>query len=1118
MVPQSQKVAKTFSAVFADQTQTRTMVDGVAGDAARNTVWLPGDAIAVLADGTSTPELFHNMLQENSTRATFAGSVTMADKYFALYPYQVTASVNGTNLSVNLPAVQQYAVQSFGQNAMPMVAKVESGEELYFKNLCGGFILNITGTEVIKTIQFTGYDDSGNRMKVAGDYLVDMSYSDAPALVGTGSSNTSVTLNCGDGVQLSENAATSFHLVLPPATYNGFDVIITTTDGKRMKKGVNKQLVIKRANLTNAAAFAFEENFFGFNLSEKGTANCYIVPMDGFYYFDASVIGNGEFGMKFRAEGAWAGTEFYHTDSPDISPVSAEILWQTKDEPISELSYLNGQISFTASGAEGNALIVAKEADGTILWSWHIWCTDQPVEHLYVNSTGSYTVLDRNLGAIRADRGTGEQWKESVGTLYQYGRKDPFCFENHNASKHYTEINTRLSVKETVQMPNAFAYGNSSWNTDGFCQVTWQKDKKMVYDPCPPGYRVAVNDIWESFINNGQTTDRVADLNVSGSYDYGWNFIYDGVNTAWYPAGIWIGYWGGYSENSEEGYVWGVDGYATNKLRYWYRSDYESHFNLRHGEDPVCAYPVRCMKDEDINPIIITTYQVGEKTSNSAKVSGRLSVYGDVNIVETGFVYGTSESVTIDNGTVVSVGDSAGTLNAELTGLSALTRYYVRAYVTTASGTSYADPVSFITPNAEGVVDLSVGGTANCYMVYPVQGTYTFDLVQGNSSTSVGKVASVEVLWETFNTSDSVSAGAVIESVELDGTRAKFTIPQEANSGNALIAAKNSAGTILWSWHIWVVDMDPDSKGVVYPSGYKFMDRNLGALSAVSSDVRSFGFLYQWGRKDPFVGSDGGETFAKTTLSDKSYIESGSDTNTKAYAVSHPTTVISYSTWNSDPTLWGIDKTIYDPCPAGWRVPEREAWSNSYDLFLGYPKPGRTPGYYALYDVNYMGHLWSCEVHSDSKNAYPYFMEYYNSDAYENYTSETYLELSVRCVKDAKFAVTTYESLDITESAATLKGKVEVKDETHIEVRGFVYRENSSDLNTNDSAVTVIESDGQDDEFSAAVTGLKPNTTYYYRAFAKGNYNVRYGETKSFKTNLSGTGDGFNDGGQYDWE
>lgn len=38
------------------------------------------------------------------------------------------------------------------------------------------------------------------------------------------------------------------------------------------------------------------------------------------------------------------------------------------------------------------------------------------------------------------------------------------------------------------------------------------------------------------------------------------------------------------------------------------------------------------------------------------------------------------------------------------------------------------------------------------------------------------------------------------------------------------------------------------------------MDRNLGAKNAKKYDAGSLGLLYQWGRKDPFVGADGTES------------------------------------------------------------------------------------------------------------------------------------------------------------------------------------------------------------------------------------------------------------------
>lgn len=123
------------------------------------------------------------------------------------------------------------------------------------------------------------------------------------------------------------------------------------------------------------------------------------------------------------------------------------------------------------------------------------------------------------------------------------------------------------------------------------------------------------------------------------------------------------------------------------------------------------------------------------------------------------------------------------------------------------------------------------------------------------------------------------------------------------------------------------------------------MDRNLGATSATPGSVGALGLLYQWGRKDPFLGSSSisSNTRAKSTLSWPSPVKSTASTGTIDYAVSNPVTFITsnssnvdwYYTGNSstDNTRWRSSKTIYDPCPAGYRVPDggdNGIWSKAF--------------------------------------------------------------------------------------------------------------------------------------------------------------------------------------------
>ena len=230
-------------------------------------------------------------------------------------------------------------------------------------------------------------------------------------------------------------------------------------------------------------------------------------------------------------------------------------------------------------------------------------------------------------------------------------------------------------------------------------------------------------------------------------------------------------------------------------------------------------------------------------------------------------------------------------------------------------------------------VDLSEGGTANSYIVSEA-GSYKFTPAKGNSNESVGAIASAETLWETFGTDVTPNVGDLVKNVKYENGMISFETPSTFKEGNAVIAAKNANGTILWSWHIWLTDKPEEQ--VYYNNAGTMMDRNLGATSATPGDVGGLGLLYQWGRKDPFLGSSSisEDILAKSTISWPLSVESNSSNGTIEYVTVHPTTFItnnSYSDWcytgssSTDIIRWtesSSAKSVYDPCPVGWRVPD----------------------------------------------------------------------------------------------------------------------------------------------------------------------------------------------------
>ncbi len=179
------------------------------------------------------------------------------------------------------------------------------------------------------------------------------------------------------------------------------------------------------------------------------------------------------------------------------------------------------------------------------------------------------------------------------------------------------------------------------------------------------------------------------------------------------------------------------------------------------------------------------------------------------------------------------------------------------------------------------------------------------------------------------------------------------TAPSATATGNAVVAVK-SGSTVVWSWHIWVTGYDPSVMNLTQ-NNMVWMDRNLGALAACTGSNtvdQTGGLFYQWGRKDPFPGvtSGLGETSTyyngSTTATTGLYATANANTTgttapnyNLALAIKNPSTFYYGASGNNydwytpgssgqNNYLWimGSGKTVYDPCPAGWRVPLSGAW------------------------------------------------------------------------------------------------------------------------------------------------------------------------------------------------
>lgn len=259
-----------------------------------------------------------------------------------------------------------------------------------------------------------------------------------------------------------------------------------------------------------------------------------------------------------------------------------------------------------------------------------------------------------------------------------------------------------------------------------------------------------------------------------------------------------------------------------------------------------------------------------------------------------------------------------------------------------------------------GVTDLSKVETANCYIVAN-KGKYRFRCdVKGNGvsvggkATAIGTPVSAFVLWETVNTLSAPARGSIVTNVEyrsVGGHGYVYFEKPDDTAGNAAIvlmdvtpeldgaysmpSCYSSNGHTMWLWHIWCPGEQPADDDYVTKV---FMDRNLGALSKDAGTPLSMGMLYQWGRPDPMTGaaSFDNNNPAKAMyayhlnpgyLSDEvPNMPNGSGPHETGTCISFPLQYFcggDLRHWSNEnqTTLWGSSKTMYDPCPPGYKIP-----------------------------------------------------------------------------------------------------------------------------------------------------------------------------------------------------
>ena len=268
--------------------------------------------------------------------------------------------------------------------------------------------------------------------------------------------------------------------------------------------------------------------------------------------------------------------------------------------------------------------------------------------------------------------------------------------------------------------------------------------------------------------------------------------------------------------------------------------------------------------------------------------------------------------------------------------------------------------------------EISTFKLANCYVVAPNElkdenGNDIYDgycflaTVIGNGESGIIS-SGAQTLYPTSESIKPVSAHLLWESqlglitdIELKYGYVRFKLSDSSARGNAVIAVYDKAGKVLWSWHIWISDHPEELPVTIGEHTITVLDRNIGATAATcnSADgaLATYGLYYQWGRKDPSMGPPS-YNYSPINLNTLPYYDFSSDEKTAAEVVQfaqptlqngvenpmylvmptgQPLSYIFNWTYQRYDFLWGYNeatgmttKTIYDPCPYGYRVPSSE--------------------------------------------------------------------------------------------------------------------------------------------------------------------------------------------------
>ena len=485
----------------------------------------------------------------------------------------------------------------------------------------------------------------------------------------------------------------------------------------------------------------------------------------------------------------------------------------------------------------------------------------------------------------------------------------------------------------------------------------------------------------------------------------------------------------------------------------------------------------------------VTTNAVSNITQSSATVGGTVTSDGGETVFDRGICYSTTTMPTVSNN-CLHIGQGTGSFSDNLTGLTANTTYYVRAYAMSSAGTAYGNEVSFTTTS---------GGSAITVTTNPATDISYYSATCGGNVIYDGEENIIErgVCWNTSpnpninhnhgacgsgigsftsyiyglnpNTTYYVRAYATsvfgtVYGNEVNFTTLPLTLPTVTTSavtnitdnsatcgGNVTVAG----GPTVTKGVCWSTSQSPTVSDSYITSG-----TGLGSFTSNITGLEPNTTYYVRAYATNSTGTAYGEQFSFTTLATIPTVT----TNVLSNITSNSATCGGYVTFSGGATV-----TSRGVC---WSTSENPTISNSHTT------DGSGTGSYTS-NITGLTAGTTYYVRAYATNS--------EGTAYGEQRQFTTNNIPT---------VTTNTVLIINSSTVECGGNVTVTGGTPVTARGVCW---STSQNPTISNSHTIDGSGIG-SFISNITGLTANTTYFVRAYATNSLGTAYGEQRNFTT------------------